>query len=54
LLKFIEVINAKWSSSIPYLDVSLVPASLIIAKKAQFSKYGIPIIEKGTFDNVLF
>lgn len=52
--KFIEVINAKWSSSIPYLDVSLVPASLIIAKKAQFSKYGIPIIEKGTFDNVLF
>lgn len=52
--KFIDVINAKWGSSIPNINVSTIPASIIIGKQAIFSKYGIPIFEKGAFDNVLF
>jgi len=51
---FINAINAKWGSSIPLINVSTVPASLIIGKGAQISKYGIPYFEKGAFDNILF
>jgi lysophospholipase L1-like esterase len=52
--KFIDAINAKWGSSIPRINVSTIPASIIIGKQAIFTKYGIPIFEKGAFDNVLF
>lgn len=52
--KFIQTINAKWGSSIPTINVSTTPASLIIGKEAKISKYGIPYFEKGAFDNILF
>jgi len=49
--EFIKVINAKWGTSIPHVNVSLIPGSLILAK---MSSLGLPIFEKGTLDNLLF
>lgn len=49
--EFIKVINAKWGTSIPLVNVSLIPGSLILAK---MSPRGLPIFEKGTLDNLLF
>ena len=49
--EFIKVINAKWGISIPLVNVSLIPGSLILAK---MSNLGLPIFEKGTLDNLLF
>ncbi len=51
---FIQAINAKWSSNIPYINVSTVPASIIIGKMAHFANNGMLIFEKGAFENVLF
>lgn len=52
--EFIKVINQKWGSSIPLINVSTVPGSLIISKKIQQSVLGTPIIPKGALDNLLF
>jgi lysophospholipase L1-like esterase len=52
--KFIDVINAKWGSGIPNINVSTIPGSLIIGNQLLLMKNGIPIYEKGAFDNVLF
>ncbi len=49
--EFIKVINAKWGTSIPLVNVSLIPGSLILAK---MNSLGLPIFEKGTLDNLLF
>ena len=52
--EFIKIINSKFSANIPLINVSTIPGSYILAKKIQYSKYGIPIIEPGTFNNLLF
>jgi len=49
--EFIKVINAKWGTSIPLVNVSQIPGSLILAKMGPM---GLPIFEKGTLDNLLF
>lgn len=49
--EFIKVINTKWGTSIPLVNVSLIPGSLILAKMGPL---GLPIFEKGTLDNLLF
>jgi hypothetical protein len=49
--EFIKVINTKWRTSIPLINVSLIPGSLILAKR---NLLGLPIFEKGTLDNLLF
>jgi len=49
--EFIKVINAKWGTSIPLVNVSLIPGSLILNK---IGSYGLPIFEAGTLDNLLF
>jgi lysophospholipase L1-like esterase len=48
--EFIKAINAKWGTSIVQVNISLIPGSLILAK---MNSHGIPIFEKGTFDNLL-
>lgn len=52
--EFIKVINQKWGSNIPLINVSTVPGSLILSKKVEQSVLGTPIIPKGTLDNLLF
>lgn len=49
--EFIKVINTKWGTSIPLVNVSQIPGSLILAK---MNSLGLPIFEKGTLDNLLF
>lgn len=49
--EFIKAINAKWGSSIPLVNVSQIPGSLVLAK---LNSLGLPIFEKGTFDNLMF
>jgi lysophospholipase L1-like esterase len=49
--EFIKVINTKWGTSIPFVNVSQIPGSLILAKMGPM---GLPIFEKGTLDNLLF
>ena len=52
--EFIKIINHNYAAKIPYINVATVPASFVLAKKVQLGKYGIPIVELGTFDNLLF
>lgn len=49
--EFIKVINAKWGCSIPLVNVSLIPGSLILGKSGISE---IPIFEIGTLDRLLF
>jgi lysophospholipase L1-like esterase len=49
--EFIKAINSKWSVKIPLVNVSTIPGSLILGK---MSYVGLPIFDKGTFDNLLF
>ena len=51
--EFIKVINSKFSASIPQINVSTIPGSLELAK-LPLNKIGIPVFEKGTFDNYLY
>ncbi len=52
--QFIETINNAFNASIPLIDVSTVPGSLILAKKIKFGKYGIPMIPPHSLDNIKF
>ncbi len=52
--EFIKVINNKYSASIPLVDVSTIPGSLVFKEDVSMGKYGIPNIPYGTLDNVLF
>lgn len=49
--EFIKAINARWGSSIPLVNVSQIPGSLILAK---MNSFGLPTFERGTFDNLMF
>jgi lysophospholipase L1-like esterase len=49
--EFIKEINSKWSVKIPLVNISTIPGSLILGK---MSYLGLPIFDKGTFDNLLF
>ncbi len=51
--KFIEAINSKFNASIPAINVSTIPGSLELAK-LPLNKIGIPVFDKGTFDNYLY
>ncbi len=52
--EFIETINAKYAASIPPIDVSALPGSLVFAQGVSMGKYGIPIIPHGSLDHILF
>ncbi len=51
--EFIKVINSKFSSNIPLIDVSSIPGSLVLHKAVQF-KDGYPVIPAEVFDHLLF
>lgn len=52
--EFIKAINTKYGATIPHIDVSSLPGSLVFAKGVSVSKYGIPIIPHGALDHVIF
>ena len=52
--KFIEVINSKFGSNIPSVDVSTIPGSLNFAAKIAYDEHGYMIFPKGAFDHLLF
>ncbi|MBI5729979.1 MAG: hypothetical protein HY963_02475 [Ignavibacteriales bacterium] len=52
--EFIKVINAKFGSTIPRINVSTIPGSVVLSKENKMTKYGIPIIPPGALDNILF
>ncbi len=52
--EFLKAINSKCGASIPMVDVSAIPSSLIFEGSVPMGKYGIPEIPSGTLDNVLF
>ncbi len=52
--EFIETINTKYGASIPPIDVSALPGSLVFAQGVSMGKYGIPIIPHGSLDHILF
>ncbi len=51
---FIRVINQTYGASIPLVDVSTIPGSLVLAKSIVFDKYGIPNIPYGALDHIIF
>ncbi len=52
--QFILKINSAFKASIPLIDVSTIPGSIVVGKNLEYSPLGIPIFEPGTFDNLLF
>ena len=52
--EFIKAINSKYGASIPAVDVSTIPGSLIFEGTVPMGKYGIPEIPHGALDNLLF
>jgi lysophospholipase L1-like esterase len=52
--EFINAINARYGSSIPAMDVSTIPGSLIFEGSMPMGKYGIPKIPYGALENILF
>jgi hypothetical protein len=52
--EFIKAINSKYGASIPLVDVSTIPGSLVFKGDVSMGKYGIPNIPYGSLDNVLF
>ncbi len=52
--EFIKTTNVKFGDSIPLVDVSTVPGSLVFATPVNFDKYGIPNIPFGSLDHIIF
>jgi len=52
--EFIKAINTKYNASIPSVDVSTIPGSLVFTGSVSMGKYGIPNIPQGALDHVLF
>ena len=52
--EFIKTINLKYDASIPQVDVSTIPSSLIFEGSVPMGKYGLPEIPNGVLDNLLF
>jgi lysophospholipase L1-like esterase len=52
--EFIKAINTKYNASIPLVDVSTIPGSLVFTGSVSMGKYGIPNIPQGALDHVLF
>lgn len=52
--EFIKTTNVKFGASIPLVDVSTVPGSLVFATPVNFDKYGIPNIPFGSLDHIIF
>jgi lysophospholipase L1-like esterase len=52
--EFIKAINSKYGASIPLVNVSTIPGSLVFQGDVSMGKYGIPNIPYGALDNVLF
>ena len=52
--EFIKVINQKYNASIPLVDVSTIPGSLVFTQSVSMGKYGIPKIPQGVLDHIVF
>ncbi|MCR4417545.1 MAG: SGNH/GDSL hydrolase family protein [Ignavibacteria bacterium] len=50
--EFIKVINQKWGASIPLINVSTIPGSIILPKG--YNQLGLPVLPAGALDNLLF
>lgn len=51
---FIQAIDTKFGGTIPAINISEIPGSIVLDKGYKMSKYGIPIIPPGALDHVLF
>jgi len=49
---FIKAINSAYNATIPVINLSTLPGSIILAKK--MNKYGLPEFSPGTFDNIKY
>ena len=52
--EFIKAINTKYNASIPLVDVSTIPGSLVFTGGVSMGKYGIPNVPYGSLDHILF
>jgi hypothetical protein len=52
--EFIKAVNTKYNASIPLVDVSTIPGSLVFTESVSMGKYGIPNIPQGVLDHILF
>ena len=52
--EFISAINSKYGSTIPAVDVSTIPGSLVFKGTMPIGKYGLPEIPQGALENILF
>jgi len=52
--EFIKVINQKYGATIPLIDVSTIPGSLVFSGELSMGKFGIPKIPAGALDNIMF
>lgn len=52
--EFIRVINQKYGASIPLVDVSTIPGSLVLTNSVGLNKYGLPNIHYGALDHIIF
>lgn len=52
--EFIKVINQKFGASIPLVDVSTIPGSLVFTGTVSMDKYGIPNIPYGSLEHIIF
>jgi hypothetical protein len=52
--EFIKATNEKYNASIPLIDVSTIPGSLVLQGTVSMGKFGIPNIPYGALENVLF
>ena len=52
--EFIKVINTKFSSRIPEIDVSTIPGSLDFVPKLRYDEFGYAIFPPNAFDHLFF
>ncbi len=52
--EFLKTINTKFGATIPLVDVSTIPGSLVFTGVISMGKYGIPKIPAGALDNLMF
>ncbi|MEE9430241.1 MAG: SGNH/GDSL hydrolase family protein [Melioribacteraceae bacterium] len=52
--KFIDAINSSYQAKIPKINISTIPGSLELAKRAKSNLSEIPTFDAGTFDGYLF
>ncbi len=52
--EFIKIINSKFGASIPLINVSTIPGSILLGKRAAFPGNKLPYFEPGTFKHLFY